>query len=91
MVAFMVAFLGAYLCQILKEMSLISLGSFAFLVHVLLQDLDLMANKKCSTRNFDFPTKYTQKVTSGSFPDDVLMRIDWAYGPIFTHQEVTLI
>ena len=57
LVAFLVVFLGAYLCQILKEMNLISLGSFAFLVNVLirkLQDLDRMPIKKCSTRNFDF-------------------------------------
>ena len=61
LVAFLVVFLGAYLCQILKEMNLISLGSFAFLVHVLirkLQDLDRMPIKKCSTRNFDFPGTY---------------------------------
>ena len=61
LVAFLVVFLGAYLCQILKEMNLISLGSFAFLVHVLirkLQDLDRMPIKKCSTRNFDFPATY---------------------------------
>ena len=41
--------------QIFKEMNLISLGSFAFPVHVLirkLQDLDRMPIKKCSTRNF---------------------------------------
>ena len=36
LVAFVDVFLGAYLCQILKEMNLISLGSFAFLVHVLI-------------------------------------------------------
>ena len=57
MVAFMVAFLGAYLCQILKKINLIGLGSFAFMVHVLigkLQDLDRMAIKKCSTRNYYF-------------------------------------
>ena len=49
-VAFLVVFLGAYLCQILKEMNLISLVSFAFLVLVLiqkLQDLDRMPIKKC--------------------------------------------
>ena len=58
MVAFLVVFLGAYLCQILKEMNMISLVSFAFLVHVLirkLQDLDRMPIKKCSTKIFDFP------------------------------------
>ena len=57
----MVVFLGAYLCQILKEMNLISLVSFVFLVHVLirkLQDLDRMPIKKCLTRNFDFPATY---------------------------------
>ena len=45
LVAFLIVFLGAYLCQILKEMSIISLVSFEFLVHVLiqkLQDLDRM-------------------------------------------------
>ena len=61
MVAFLVVFLGAYLCLILMEINLISLVSFAFLVHVLvqkLQDLDRMPIKKCSTRNFDFPATY---------------------------------
>ena len=41
----------------MKKMNLISLVSFAFLVHVLiskLQDLDRMPIKKCSKRNFDF-------------------------------------
>ena len=59
--AFLVEFLGAYLCQILKERYLISLGSFSFLVHVLirkLQDLDRMPIKNCSTRNLDFPATY---------------------------------
>ena len=57
LVAFLAVFLSAYLCQILKEMNMISLVSFAFLVHVLiqkLQDLDRMPIKKCLTRNFDF-------------------------------------
>ena len=79
LVAFLVVFLGAYLCQILKEMNMISLVSFAFLVHVLirkLQDLDRMPIKKCSTRNFDFSA--THKVISGSFPNDVLTPVDWA-------------
>ena len=46
----LVAFLGAYLCQILKEMNVTILVIFAFLVHVLmqmLQDLDRMTIKKC--------------------------------------------
>ena len=61
LVAFLVVFLGAYLCQILKQMNLISLGSFAFLVYVMiqkLQDLDRMPIKKCSTRNFYFSNTY---------------------------------
>ena len=29
------------------------------------------------TINFDFPATH-KKVTSGSFPDDVLTRVDWA-------------
>ena len=61
LVAFLVVFLGAYLCQILKEMNMISLVSFAFLVHVLiqkLQDLDRMPIKKCSTNFFDFPATH---------------------------------
>ena len=36
LVAFLVVFLGAYLCQILKEIDMICLVSFAFLVHVLI-------------------------------------------------------
>ena len=80
LVAFLVAFLGAYLCQILKEMNLISLGSFAFLVHVLireLQDLDRMPIKKCSKRNFVFPATY-KKSRLVHYQGDVLTRIDWA-------------
>ena len=48
LVAFLVVFLGAYLCQILKEINLISLVSFAFLVHVMiqkLQDLDSLGSR----------------------------------------------
>ena len=36
LVEFLLVFLGAYLCRILKEMNLISLVSFAFLVHVMI-------------------------------------------------------
>ena len=36
LVPFLVVFLDAYLCQILKEMNMINLVSFAFLVHVLM-------------------------------------------------------
>ena len=50
-------------------MNLISLGSFAFLVLVLmwkLQDLDRRAIKKCSTKIFDFPTAYKKsRLVSG--------------------------
>ena len=59
--AFLVVFLDAFVCQILKDINLISLGIFAFLVHVLtrkLQDLDRIPSKKCSTRYFDFPAIY---------------------------------
>ena len=48
MVAFMVVFLGEYLCQILKEINLISLVSFAFLFGVMklkLQDLDRLGSR----------------------------------------------
>ena len=34
--AFLIVFLGAHLCQILKEINMTSLVSFAFLVHVLM-------------------------------------------------------
>ena len=63
LVPFLVVFLDAYLCQILEEMHMISLVSFAFLGHVLiqkLQDLDRMPIKKCST--FFFIFCYTQIV-----------------------------
>ena len=79
LVAFLVVLLGAYLCQIFKEINLISLGSFAFLVHVLiqkLQDLDRMPIKKCSTIFFYFPLH--TKSHFGSFPDDVWTCINWA-------------
>ena len=36
LVAFLDVFCGAYLCQILTEMNMIRLVSFAFLVHVLI-------------------------------------------------------
>ena len=52
LVAFRVVYLGAYVRQILKETNMISLVSFAFLFHVLiqkLQDLDRMPIKKLTT------------------------------------------
>ena len=37
--SFLVVFLSAYLCQILKEIDLIILVNFAFLVHVMIRKL----------------------------------------------------
>ena len=48
---------------------MISLVSFAFLVHVLiqkLQDLDRMPIKKCSAKNFDFPAAHKKSITRPS-------------------------
>ena len=51
----LVAFLGAYLCQILKEMNTISVVSFAFLVHVLIQKLQECPLRKAQQKIMIFP------------------------------------
>jgi len=63
LVAFLVVFLGAYQCQILMEMNMASLVSFAFLDHCLIQKLqDLERIKKCSTKIFDFPDTHKKSL-----------------------------
>ena len=74
--------------KILKEMNLISLGSFAFLVHVLirkLQDLDRMPNqgptqgpsKNSQQEILIFPL-HTKSHVWFIYQGDILTRIDWA-------------
>ena len=64
LVAFLVVFLGAYLCQILKEMNIVALVSFAFLVHVLiqkLQDLDDTHQERLN-KKIDFPATHKKSL-----------------------------
>ena len=65
-------------------MNLISPGTFAFLVRVLirmLQDLDRMSIKKCSTINYDFHAT-CKKSHLVHYLGDVLTHIDWALNKV---------